>query len=80
VRYADKAREEYERLRRGRTRKVQYASITTADVLHLPDGERAAERDARLGAGDMVDRHLGWVHGFVADEAEPDEAGGGTWL
>ena len=36
------AQEAYERLRRGRTRKVQYASITTADVLHLPDGPDGA--------------------------------------
>ena len=33
------ALERYERLRRGRTRKVQYASLSVPDVLHLPDGE-----------------------------------------
>ncbi|MEX5298235.1 FAD-dependent monooxygenase [Kocuria sp. CPCC 205292] len=76
----DAAREQYERLRRGRTRKVQYASITTADVLHLPDGERADERNARLGRPDVVDRHLAWIHGFRADVDVPDESGGGTWL
>lgn len=74
------ARAEFERLRRGRTRKVQYASITVADVLHLPDGERAEERNARLAAANAWDRHLDWVHSFVCDEQEPDERSGGTWL
>ncbi|WP_250522777.1 FAD-dependent monooxygenase, partial [Caballeronia sp. ATUFL_F2_KS42] len=46
------AQEGYERLRRGRTRKVQYASITTADVLHLPDGPEAQARNARLQGRD----------------------------
>lgn len=73
-------RAEYERLRRGRTRKVQYASITTADVLHLPDGPRAEERNARLAAPDAWDRHLAWVHSFAAEEGEPDDRSGGTWL
>lgn len=76
----DAARAAYERLRRGRTRKVQYASITTADVLHLPDGPRADERNIRLAAPDAWDRHLDWVHSFKADEEEPSEAAGGTWL
>lgn len=76
----DAAREEYERLRRGRTRRVQHASITTADVLHLPDGERAEERNARLGDPGAFNRHLAWIHGFRADVDVPDDAGGGTWL
>ena len=76
----DAARAEYERLRRGRTRKIQYASITVADVLHLPDGPRADERNARLGASTAWDRHLDWVHSFKADEMEPDQLNGGTWL
>ncbi|NNG19915.1 NAD(P)-binding protein [Naumannella sp. ID2617S] len=76
----DAARAEYERLRRGRTRKVQYASITTADVLHLPDGPRADERNVRLGREGAGAHHLGWIHSFAADTDEPDEAGGGTWL
>ena len=76
----DAAREEYERLRRGRTRRVQHASITPADVLHLPDGERAEERNARLGDPGAFDRHLAWIHGFRADVDVPDDAGGGTWL
>lgn len=74
------ARTAYERLRRGRTRKVQHASITTAEVLHLPDGPRADERNARLAAPGAFDRHLTWIHGFRADTDVPDDATGGTWL
>ena len=70
----------YERLRRGRTRKVQYASISTADMLHLPDGENADRRNARLGSLEGVLHHLGWVHGFDASTQEPGERQGGTWL
>src|SRR6516225_4264517 len=58
------AQEAYERLRRGRTRKVQYASISTADVLHLPDGPAAHERNARLGSREGVLNHLDWIHDF----------------
>jgi salicylate hydroxylase len=76
----DAARAEFERLRRGRTRKVQYASITAGDVYHLPDGPRADERNARLADPDSFERHLGWIHSFIADEQEPDEQSGGTWL
>lgn len=76
----DAARVEYERLRRGRTRKIQYASITNADVLHLPDGERADERNARLAEPGAWDRHLDWIHGFRPLEGEPTDVQGGTWL
>lgn len=74
------AQAEYERLRRGRTRKIQHASVTHADVLHLPDGERADERNARLAAPGAFDRHLDWIHGFRPGEEEPSEVQGGTWL
>ncbi len=74
------AQEAYERLRRGRTRKVQYASIATADVLHLPDGPAAQARNARLGARDSVLNHLDWIHDFDALTQEPSERQGGTWL
>ena len=74
------AQEAYERLRRGRTRKVQYASISTADVLHLPDGPAAQERNARLGARDSMLHHLDWIHDFDALAQEPSERQGGTWL
>jgi salicylate hydroxylase len=69
-----------ERLRRGRTRKVQYASISTADVLHLPDGENADRRNARLGSLEGALHHLGWIHEFDASSEEPSERQGGTWL
>ena len=74
------AQEAYERLRRGRTRKVQYASITTADVLHLPDGPEAQARNARLRARDSLLHHLDWIHDFDALAQEPTERQGGTWL
>jgi salicylate hydroxylase len=72
--------ERYERLRRGRTRKVQYASISTADVLHLPDGDNADRRNARLRAPEGALHHLGWIHEFDASAQEPSERQGGTWL
>jgi salicylate hydroxylase len=74
------AQESYERLRRGRTRKVQYASITTADVLHLPDGPEAQARNARLQGRDSLMRHLDWIHDFDALTQEPSERQGGVWL
>jgi salicylate hydroxylase len=74
------ALERYETLRRGRTRKVQYASITAADVLHLPDGGEADRRNARLASLDGVVHHLAWIHEFDASSQEPAERQGGTWL
>jgi len=74
------ALERYERLRRGRTRKVQYASISAADVLHLPDGDAADRRNARLGSFERALHHLGWIHEFDASTQEPSERQGGTWL
>lgn len=65
------AQSRYFALRHDRTRKVQYASITTADVLHLPDDSplRAA-RDARMADATLPDRHLDCIHGFVASDME----------
>jgi salicylate hydroxylase len=74
------AMDRYEGLRRGRTRKVQYASISTADVLHLPDGEHADRRNARLGSPEGALHHLGWVHEFDASGDQPTERQGGAWL
>lgn len=62
------ARAEYERRRAARTRKVQFASITAADVLHLADGPRAERRNARLADVAGFDRHYTWIHAFKADE------------
>jgi len=74
------ALERYERLRRGRTRKVQFASIITADVLHLPDGDNADRRNARLGSLEGALHHLGWIHEFDASSQQPSERQGGAWL
>ncbi|WP_367402072.1 NAD(P)-binding protein [Kocuria marina] len=68
----DHARAEYERRRRFRTRKIVDASVTVGEMLHLPDGARARERNARLAAPDAFDRHLDWIHSFRADEQVPD--------
>jgi salicylate hydroxylase len=70
----------YEMLRRGRTRKVQYASISTADILHLPDGDDADRRNARLGTLEGALHHLAWIHEFDARTQVPSERQGGTWL
>ncbi len=70
----------YERLRRGRTRRVQYASISAADVLHLPDGDNADRRNARLASLEGTLHHLAWIHEFDASSHEPSERQGGTWL
>ncbi|TCK21507.1 FAD-dependent monooxygenase [Pseudonocardia endophytica] len=56
----------YERLRRARTRKVQRSSLVTSDLLHLPDGDEAAARDARLAG---LDPWLAWIHGVDARES-----------
>jgi len=74
------ALERYERLRRGRTRKVQYASISVADVLHLPDGDSADRRNARLASFEGALHHLGWIHEFDASTQQPSERQGGMWL
>ena len=70
----------YEMLRRGRTRKVQYASISTADLLHLPDGDNADRRNVRLGTLEGALHHLAWIHEFDARTQVPSERQGGTWL
>lgn len=53
----------YERLRRARTRQVQRSSLVTSDLLHLPDGDVARARDARLAG---LDPWLAWIHGIDA--------------
>lgn len=73
--------ERYEKLRRGRTRKVVHASVTTGDMLHLPKGENRDKRDARLASPEAIRHHLDWIHEFDASGfAEPNERQGGTWL
>ncbi len=73
------AQEAYERLRRGRTRKVQMASISVPDILHLPDGPAADARNARLSREENVRGHLEWIHDFDPAQA-PTDRQGGTWL
>ena len=71
----------YEYLRRGRARKVVYASVTTGDMLHLPPGDNRDKRDARLASKEAMANHLDWIHGFDASNfAEPNEQQGGTWM
>jgi salicylate hydroxylase len=54
---------EYERLRRGRTRRVQYLSRRTNDLLHLAAGPAARERDVMF---QELPRHLLWIHSHDA--------------
>lgn len=56
----------YQRLRRPRTRMVQRSSLVTSGLLHLPDGDEAAARDARLAG---LDPWLTWIHGVDARES-----------
>ncbi|WP_297368638.1 FAD-dependent monooxygenase [Acidocella sp.] len=74
------ALEHYEHQRRGRTRKVQYASISTADMLHLPDGPAATARNVRFASHEHMLHHLGWIHEFDPATDTPTERQGGTWL
>ena len=68
----DHARAEHERRRRFRTRKIVDASVTVGEMLHLPDGARARERNTRLASPDAFDRDLDWIHSFRADEQVPE--------
>ncbi|HWD03284.1 MAG TPA: FAD-dependent monooxygenase [Amycolatopsis sp.] len=58
----------YERLRRSRTRQVQRSSWVTSSLLHLPDGDVAANRDRRLLA--LVD-DFSWIHAYDHHELLP---------
>ncbi len=59
----------YSRRRHQRTAAVQRLSRRTADLLHLPDGPRIAERDARLT--DLYSE-LAWIHAHDAHAARAD--------
>ena len=76
----EQALQGYEQLRRGRTRKVQFASISAGEMYHLPDGPPSDKRNARLATAEGVRHHLGWIHGFDAATQVPDERQGGTWM
>lgn len=62
----DTARQRYQDLRVDRTRRVQITSLATADAFHLPDGDLADARNARLGAPDFWERSMAWIHEHVA--------------
>ncbi|GGR52286.1 salicylate hydroxylase [Nocardioides luteus] len=67
-----RARASYEVRRRDRARRIQVASLAAADVLHLPEGPRARGRNKRLGAPDVYERHLAWIHDHdVAEIGRP---------
>lgn len=71
----------YEHLRHGRARKVVYASVTTGDMFHLPEGKLRDERNARMASKEAMGHHIDWIHGFDASNfAEPNEREGGTWM
>ena len=69
------ALERYEALRQPRTRRIQRWSRLAADWLHLPDGEAAERRDARLRA---ADEDLAWIHGHDVLGPQAAPAGAGT--
>ena len=74
------AQENYESLRRGRTRKIQHASLMVADMLHLPAGPLADKRNSRLARRFGMMQFLGWIHEFDSSSQLPETRSGGTWL
>ena len=60
---SESALQTYQRLRRGRTRRVALASWLASDQLHLPDGPDAARRDEAL---DAIPHSVRWIHGHDA--------------
>lgn len=73
--------ERFEHLRHGRTRKIVHASVTTGDMLHLPEGVNRDKRDARLASREAMHHHLDWIHEFDAGNfSEPNDRQGGTWM
>jgi len=56
--------EAYTARRRARTRAVAFASAQVAEVLHLPDGPQAQERDALMGTQQWFEDRLAWVHAY----------------
>lgn len=60
----DDALARYERLRKPRTRAVQRSSWVASDLLHVPDGPAADERDQALA---NIPATLRWIHGHDAE-------------
>ena len=63
----DEALASYQSQRRERTARVQKASYVTAEVLHLPDGAAATERNANLASTGWMRSQLDWIHSYDAD-------------
>ncbi len=63
----DDAVASYQDQRLERTARVQKASYVTADVLHLPDGDDATQRNAQLASTDWMHGQLDWIHSYNAD-------------
>lgn len=57
----------YQAQRLERTARIQKASYVTAEVLHLPDGPEATERNTLLASTDWMRGQLDWIHSFNAD-------------
>jgi salicylate hydroxylase len=57
----------YQDQRLERTARVQKASYVTADVLHLPDGDEAMKRNAKLADPAWMHDQLDWIHSYDAD-------------
>jgi salicylate hydroxylase len=55
----DAALDEYERMRKGRTRKIQRASWMGNHALHLPDGPEWEQRNLRIA---RFPDWFGWIH------------------
>lgn len=65
------ALEQYQDFRQLRTARVQKASYTTAEVLHLPDGPEARARNVNLASTAWMHGQLDWIHSFDADPLGP---------
>ena len=65
------ALQQYQDFRQLRTARVQKASYTTAEVLHLPDGPQADERNTNLASTAWMHGQLDWIHSFDADPLGP---------
>lgn len=64
---AEDALASYQSQRLERTARVQKASYVTAEVLHLPDGPEATERNSRLASTAWMREQLDWIHSYDAD-------------
>ncbi len=62
----DEALARYQRLRRARTRAVQRSSWVASDLLHLPDGPEAEQRNRDL---EDISTTLEWIHSNGAETA-----------